>query len=111
MNKILDWRTKEIEKLRSLGLDIGEVTSVNMTKIEGGCQLNVVPPEFSAGFDVRLAVNANYRLIEDTIIGWCHEAGHGVRLDVIKKDAETVPTRLDDSNHWWLRFKTECDKM
>jgi len=92
-------------------MDIGEVTSVNMTMLDGGCQLNVVPPELSAGFDVRLAVDTDRRTMEDIITGWCHEAGDGVRLDVSKTNEQTIPTKLDDSNPWWLKFKSVCDEM
>lgn len=110
VNKILEWRTAEKMKLVQ-GADIGQVTSVNMTMLTGGCQLNVVPPELSAGFDVRLTVDADHRAIEDTIVGWCREAGDGVRMKVVNKNEKTLPTRLDDSNPWWLKFKSECDKM
>jgi len=110
VNKILEWRTMEKNKC-SQGMDIGLVTSVNMTMLDGGCQLNVVPPELSAGFDVRLAVDVDYSAINDTILGWCREAGDGVRLEVVKKCEQTTPTKLDDSNPWWLKFKGECDKM
>lgn len=109
-NKILEWRTSEKNKL-SQGVDIGQVTSVNMTILNGGCQLNVVPPELFAGFDVRLAVDANYCALKDTITKWCQEAGKGVRLETFKKNEQTTPTKLDDSNYWWLKFKSECDKL
>ncbi|XP_022177270.1 aminoacylase-1-like isoform X1 [Myzus persicae] len=110
VNKILDWRTEEKLKL-SQGVDIGEVTSVNMTMLEGGCQLNVVPPQLSAGFDVRLAIGTDRSAIEDIITGWCHEAGEGIQLEVFKTNEQTIPTKLDDSNPWWLKFKSECDEM
>jgi len=110
VNKILDWRTKEKLKL-SQGMDIGEVTSVNMTMLDGGCQLNVVPPELSAGFDVRLAIGTDRRAMEDIITGWCHEAGEGIQMEVFKTNEQTTPTKLDDSNPWWLKFKSECDEM
>lgn len=110
VNKILEWRTQEKIKL-SQGLDIGYVTSVNMTILEGGKQLNVVPPELFAGFDVRLAVDSDHHAIMDTVLKWCHEAGDGVQLDLIKKNEKTIPTKLDNSNPWWLKFKHECDKM
>eukprot|EP00102_Acyrthosiphon_pisum_P012316 XP_008181416.1 PREDICTED: aminoacylase-1-like isoform X2 [Acyrthosiphon pisum] len=110
VNKILDWRTEEKLKL-SQGMDIGEVTSVNMTMLDGGCQLNVVPPELSAGFDVRLDIGTDRRAMEDIITGWCHEAGEGIRMEVFKTNEQTTPTKLDDSNPWWLKFKSECDKM
>ncbi|XP_025417478.1 aminoacylase-1-like isoform X2 [Sipha flava] len=110
VNKILKWRTLEKNKL-SQGVDIGLVTSVNMTILNGGCQLNVVPPELIAGFDVRLAVDADYHALESTITKWCHEAGKGVQLETFKKNEQTTPTKLDDSNFWWLKFKSECDKL
>lgn len=109
-NKILEWRTSEKNKL-SQGLDIGQVTSVNMTILNGGCQLNVVPPELFAGFDVRLAIDADFHDLKYTITNWCHEAGEGVWLETLKKNEQTTPTKLDDSNPWWLKFKHECDKM
>lgn len=110
VNKILDWRTAEKTRL-SQGIDIGQITSVNMTMLNGGCQLNVVPPELSAGFDVRMATDINYCDILKTITGWCHEAGDGVQLEVYKRNEQTTPTELNDSNPWWLKFKSECDKM
>lgn len=110
VNKILEWRTTEKLKL-SQGMELGDVTSVNLTLLEGGRHVNVVPSELSAAFDVRLSVDVDHDAIEDTIKEWCHEAGDGVRLDVIKKNKKTVPTKLDDSNPWWLKFKSECDKM
>lgn len=110
VNKILDWRTTEKQKL-SQGMELGEITSVNMTILKGGNHLNVVPQELFAGFDVRLAPDADHQGLEDTIVRWCHEAGNGVKLEVVKKNKQTSPTKLDDSNPWWLKFKSECDKM
>lgn len=79
--------------------------------LDGGCQLNVVPPELSAGFDVRLALDTDRNDLENIITAWCHEAGDGVRLEVFKTNEQTKPTKLDDSNPWWLKFKSECNKM
>lgn len=110
VNKMLDWRTAEKAKL-SKGADVGQVTSVNMTTLEGGCQLNVVPPELSAGFDVRLAVDADRNVMEQVIDGWCREAGENVRVELFKRNEPAAPTKLDRSNPWWLKFKSECDKM
>lgn len=110
VNKILGWRTVEKNKL-SNGMDIGQVTSVNMTMLNGGCQLNVVPPELSAGFDIRMATDVHYNDILNIITGWCQEAGDGVRMEIFKRNEQTTPTKLDDSNLWWLKFKNECDKM
>lgn len=110
VNKILSWRTAEKAKV-SAGADIGDVTSINMTILNGGCQLNVMPAELSAGFDVRLAPDVDRRALEHIIDDWCREAGDGVRLELFKKNEQATPTKLDNSNPWWLKFKSECDKM
>jgi len=110
VNKILDWRTAEKMKL-SQGVELGKITSVNMTILKGGNHLNVVPQELFAGFDVRLAPDADHQVLEDTIVRWCHEAGNGIKLEEVKKNKQTTPTKLDDTNPWWLKFKSECDKM
>lgn len=110
INKILAWRTEEKDKLHK-GADFGQVTSVNLTILNGGSQLNVVPSDFSAGFDVREAVNADHRAIEDTINKWCQESGENVRIVTVDKNEPVTPVKLDDSNSWWLKFKGECDKM
>lgn len=38
-------------------LTIGDVTTINLTRLGGGVQSNVVPPQLTAGFDVRLALD------------------------------------------------------
>lgn len=36
------------------GLTLGDVTSLNMTMLEGGVSFNVVPSEMAASFDIRI---------------------------------------------------------
>lgn len=38
---------------------IGDVTSINLTRINGGIQSNVIPSQITACFDVRLALDVN----------------------------------------------------
>lgn len=35
-------------------LTLGDVTSLNLTMLEGGVSFNVVPSEMAAGFDIRI---------------------------------------------------------
>ena len=47
---------------------IGDVTTVNLTIINGGVQSNVVPPSLTALFDVRIAVDVDHDAFEEMVI-------------------------------------------
>lgn len=111
INKFMNWR--ECEKLRMMNSELGagDITSINLTMLKGGCQINVVPPELTVGFDIRLSIEVDVTTMEKTIKKWCEEAGKGVTLEFIEKMLYVQPTKLDEKNPWWVTFKKECDKM
>ncbi|CAB3362934.1 Hypothetical predicted protein [Cloeon dipterum] len=112
MNKFMDLRRREKAKLESnKNLTVGDVTTVNLTQIKGGVQPNVVPPELTVGFDVRLATDVDHEKFEAMIKGWCKEAGPGTTISYEQKNNFVPNTPLDDSNPWWLAFKKACDKL
>ncbi|VVC39298.1 Peptidase M20,ArgE/DapE/ACY1/CPG2/YscS, conserved site,Peptidase M20, dimerisation domain,N-acyl-L- [Cinara cedri] len=111
INKFMNWREVEKNRLRNSNLGPGDVTTVNLTKIKGGCQINVVPNELSVGFDIRLAINVDIKQIERTVLEWCDNAGPGVTVQFKENPICVKPTKVDNSNPWWVAFKTECDKM
>lgn len=111
INKFMNWRECEKLKLKNSNLKIGDVTSINLTMTNGGCQINVVPPELTVGFDVRLSINVNDVTMESTVRKWCEEAGKGTTLEFIEKSPFIQPTKINEENLWWVKFKKECDKM
>lgn len=57
----MEFRDVEERKLESnSNLHIGDVTTVNLTMINGGVQNNVIPGEMSIVFDIRLAVDVDH---------------------------------------------------
>lgn len=62
-------------------LRLGDVTTVNLTKIEGGVAHNVVPNEITMCFDIRLPPNVNMPKFEEQLSAWCQEAGPGVTYE------------------------------
>lgn len=60
INKFMEMRQDELDRMNNLNLPYGNVTSINLTILKGGVQGNVIPPELSVVFDVRLAVNVNH---------------------------------------------------
>lgn len=107
----MNWREYEKLRMKSCNLTAGDITSINLTMIDGGCQINVVPPELSVAFDVRLSIDISIEEIEKTIRKWCEEAGEGVTLKFIERNSFVPPTKIDENNPWWVAFKKECDKM
>lgn len=61
LNKFLAFRSSEESKLEiDASLMPGDVTSVNLTKINGGIQGNVVPSDITMTFDCRLAIDVDH---------------------------------------------------
>ena len=60
MNKLLGFR-EEQKKIYEAdeSLTLGDVTTVNLTYMSGGVQMNVVPNEFTVGFDIRITPTTN----------------------------------------------------
>ncbi len=57
----MELRDEEEKKLEnSWDLSIGDVTTINLTMINGGVQNNVIPGEMNIVFDIRLAVDVDH---------------------------------------------------
>lgn len=60
MTKFSEYRASQVRKLeQNPNLMMGEVTTVNMTMVEGGYQSNVVPSEMKCVYDVRIALDVD----------------------------------------------------
>lgn len=55
----MDYRSNENSKINHVDVNKGDVTGINLTIINGGVQINVVPAEIKIVFDIRLAVNVD----------------------------------------------------
>uniref|UniRef100_A0A452S4M8 N-acyl-aliphatic-L-amino acid amidohydrolase n=1 Tax=Ursus americanus TaxID=9643 RepID=A0A452S4M8_URSAM len=112
MSSILAFREKERQRLQSNPhLKAGAVTSVNLTKLEGGVAYNVVPATISAIFDFRVAPDVDLKAFEEQLQGWCRAAGEGVTLEFLQKWTEPRVTSIDDSDPWWAAFSGVCKDM
>jgi len=106
INKLLGVRKEEKLRLESTpGLCLGDVTSVNMTMLSGGLQPNVVPPELSVVFDIRITPHWKLEDVKKMLDDLCIEAGPDVSYDFIQHSNITAQTPLDDSNVWWTTFQ------
>lgn len=46
---------------------LGDVTTINLTMVNGGVQDNVVPPFIDVGFDVRIAMDLDHTDLENKV--------------------------------------------
>lgn len=64
----MDFRQREVERLESdSSLSIGDVTTINLTSLNGGVQSNVVPPTMVAAFDMRLDLAVDHDVYEEQV--------------------------------------------
>lgn len=85
-------------------LTIGDVTTVNVTMVNGGAQSNVLPPEISVMTDFRLSIDIDHEAFEAMVVRWCDETGD-VDYEWDLKDPFIAPTNIDDTNQYWVAFK------
>lgn len=108
----MKFRQSQSQKLaENPSLDVGDVTSLNLTQISGGVQSNVVPPVLEALFDIRIAITQDVGDLEKQIRDWCEEAGGGVELHFELKCPFVEPTKIDHSNPYWMALKKSLDEM
>lgn len=68
INKFMELREHEVRKLKNNPeLLLGDVTTINLTMLEGGVQSNVVPPVLTIVFDVRLALDVDHEQFEQQV--------------------------------------------
>lgn len=65
VQKFMEFRRNEVKRLdNNPELTTADVTTVNLTMLEGGVQSNVIPPLLTVVFDVRLAINVDHKEFE-----------------------------------------------
>lgn len=113
INSFMDFRESELQRLKSNpNLKLGDVTTVNLTMLEGGVQFNVVPAELKVGFDIRLAPTVNQVEFEAMIQQWCRDAGDGITYQCLQKVPSQPITCIEDGKSaWWDAFSRGCKKM
>lgn len=102
----MDFRKNEEQHLKdNPKLTVGDVTTVNITTINGGIQQNVVPPEITMSVDARMSVTIDHEQFERNIYDWCKQAGPDIEVTFINKLQRIEPTKLDEGNPYWVAFK------
>lgn len=68
IDRCMDYRAEQVKILKNNPeLGVGDVTTLNLTILQGGVQINVVPMNLSASFDVRLSINVDHTEFEKMV--------------------------------------------
>ncbi|CAK8688961.1 unnamed protein product [Clavelina lepadiformis] len=113
INSFLDYRESQKLLMESTCQPLGDVTTVNLTRLEGGIANNIVPAELSATFDIRIPPTVDLQEFEQKLQGWCRDAGEGVSIEFLQKNIDQTVTATDSTNPWWVTFSSaikECGK-
>ena len=106
INKLLEFRAEEKARLEANpGLTLGDVTTVNLTLMSGGVQVNVVPDKFILNFDIRITPSTDIAQFEEKVRGWIREAGSDIELEFIVKFTDQTLTSVDDKDPWYSAMK------
>ncbi|VDM75208.1 unnamed protein product [Strongylus vulgaris] len=85
INQTLEFREKQRKILEAdPSKTLGDVTTLNLTIIEGGVQVNVLPEKFIAYFDIRVPPTVCFDEFTEEIANWCRNAGEGVEYEFLQ---------------------------
>lgn len=143
LGKMTEFREQEARKLNELRYPYGNVTTINLTKVKGGIgsNINVIPAEMSATFDIRVSVNADLdefrelvHLFLQSFVRFCvvwsdcfifyknfiadifhkkiqHEAGGNITIIHHGDGIKEKMTVVNDTNPFWVAFKNATDQV
>uniref|UniRef100_A0A1W7RJG1 N-acyl-aliphatic-L-amino acid amidohydrolase n=1 Tax=Agkistrodon contortrix contortrix TaxID=8713 RepID=A0A1W7RJG1_AGKCO len=112
ITSFLEFREHEKQRLKTgEHLTLGDVTSVNLTMLNGGVSFNVVPSELSVAFDIRIPPTADLKEFEEQLTSWCKTAGEGVTYEFQQKYMDQTVTSTEESDPWWKAFSDTCKDM
>lgn len=68
IDKFSEMRAVEAKKLKdNPDLTDGDVTSINLTRLDGGVQTNVIPSKISLGYDIRIALDVDIPAFDEQV--------------------------------------------
>ncbi len=111
LNKLMGLRDEQKKIYESNDkLTLGDVTTVNLTFMSGGVQMNVVPNEFTVGFDIRITPTTPLKKFEAMLDQWMEEAGGGIDVKYEQKFTDQTLTSVAEEDPWYQAFMRAANK-
>jgi aminoacylase len=112
LDKIFEFRkSQELLLETNPDLTLGDVTSINVTILQGGKQRNVLPAFIELTVDVRMALTVKFEDFEAMIQEWTHCCNRKVEIEFKLKESYVAPTPIDDSNIYWKGFTEAFNEL
>lgn len=120
INSFLAFREEEKSRLQNkcACLKLGDVTSINLTRLSGGIARNIVPSEFKATFDIRITPKTSIKEFENKLKTWIKEAEGSDEGSITYECKEWevskgfALTSIDETkNAWWKCFLDSCKEL
>ena len=111
LKKIYDFRKSQEKLLEdNPNLELGNVTSINVTKMSGGKQRNVLPAFIEITVDIRMALDVDLNEFEAMITDWTRACKRKVDIEFPTKEPFCAPTKVDETNIYWTGIKQALDE-
>lgn len=111
INKFMEYRGNELKTLIGTKCWLGDVTTINLNKIYGGVQVNVLPEKLEAEFDVRIAPTVDHVEFEYNMHKWCKEAGPGVKIEFLLRNPVVSNTAIDGTSPFYTAIKKATEEI
>jgi aminoacylase len=119
INEMLSYRSCEQQRLEesqttNKPLQLGDITTINLTKMFGGIQINVVPDQYYLNFDCRIKPDGYHlfnEFLTDVIRRTPKENDDEVKLNYIGNDGPILLTNIEKSSWWLESFKQTFEYM
>ncbi|CAB0013530.1 unnamed protein product [Nesidiocoris tenuis] len=114
LDEFFDFRKTEGAKLDGKPIpeiELAKITTVNLTIVQGGIQPNVLPDEIKITFDIRVSIDEDHERFYEWIQSVMKKAGEGVEAKFIRREGKGIPTKIDESNKFWVALESSIHKM
>ena len=81
-------------------------TNLQIFLLKGGVQVNVVPSELAAYFDIRVTPSIDLDEMEEQLKQWCKESGEGIQMEFLQCLKKQTLTSTKPGNLWY-----HCHKL
>lgn len=76
------------------------ITWTHFCRLKGGVQVNVVPSELIAYFDIRVTPHVDKDDMLNQLYKWCNEAGDDVSIEFMVPMKDQTLTSTEPGNIW-----------
>ena len=112
LNAVSEFRSLQVDRLAKSDdyvRDCGKFTSVNITMLNAGSQVNVIPDEACAMVDLRLSNDLGEEGLQTLLDSW-RMIDPNVCIEIVQKTPLISPSDIS-LQHWWQKMQDSLNGM